>query len=144
MDIQYTNAQNVKDGAIRGMTFLHYSGVQRNLHNPLKSAYHTGADEEAWTDGVQKTGVLSVPIALPSSEGFSMWKMQSCSENTYICSLSNVRRTAVTSSVQIICCWRPLAQYCLHGTLRSSSCIRAVVQVQNDRRPRAVPRHGYE
>ena len=31
------------------------------------------------------------------------------SENTSICSLYNVRRTA-TSSVQIKCCWRPLAQ----------------------------------
>ena len=58
------------------------------------------------------------------------------------CSLCNVRRTAVTSSVQIRCCWRPLAQYCLHGTLRPWSCIRVVVQVRNDRRPRASPRQG--
>ena len=59
-----------------------------------------------------------------------------------ICSLCNVRRTAVTSSVRIIrCCKRPLAQYCLHRTLRPSSCIRVVVQVQNDRRPCGVPRH---
>ena len=61
---------------------------------------------------------------------------------TYICSLCHVRRTAVTFSLQVRCCWRPLAQYRLHGTLRSSSCIRVVVQVRNDRRPRAVPRHG--
>ena len=38
-----------------------------------------------------------------------------------ICSLCSVRRAAVTSPVQIIrCCWRPLAQYCLHG-LRAAS-----------------------
>ena len=35
-----------------------------------------------------------------------------------ISSLCSVRRAAVTFPVQIIrCCWRPLAQYCLHGTL---------------------------
>ena len=45
----------------------------------------------------------------------------------YICSLCNACRTAVTSSVQIIC-WRELAQCCLHSTLRPSSCIRVVVQ----------------
>ena len=33
-----------------------------------------------------------------------------------ISSLRSVRRAAATSSVQIIrCCWRPLAQYCLHS-----------------------------
>ena len=34
-------------------------------------------------------------------------------------SLCNVHRTAVTSSVHIRCCWRPLAQYYLLCTLRS-------------------------
>ena len=28
----------------------------------------------------------------------------------HVCSLCNVRCTAVTSSVQIICCWKPLTQ----------------------------------
>ena len=37
-----------------------------------------------------------------------------------------------TSSVHIRCRWRPLAQYCLHGTLRPSSCTRVVVQARND------------
>ena len=38
----------------------------------------------------------------------------------HICSFCIVRRAAVTSSVHIIrCCWRPLAQYCLHGPLRA-------------------------
>ena len=51
----------------------------------------------------------------------------------HICSLSNVRRAAVTSSVSIIGCrWRSLAQYCLHGTWRPSSCIRVVEQARND------------
>ena len=44
----------------------------------------------------------------------------------------------VTSSVQIRCHWRPLAQRCLHGTLRPASCIRVVVQAPHDRRPHAV------
>ena len=45
----------------------------------------------------------------------------------HIYNLCNVRHAAVTSSVHIIRCrWRPLAQYYLHGTLRSSSCIRVV------------------
>ena len=60
----------------------------------------------------------------------------------HIWSLCNLRHTAVTFSVQIICFWRPLAQYCFHGTLRPSSYIRVVVQARNDQRPRAVPRHG--
>ena len=41
--------------------------VQQDLHNPLKSAYHTVVDEEEWVghvDGVHKTGILSVPLAL--------------------------------------------------------------------------------
>ena len=51
----------------------------------------------------------------------------------HICSLCNVRRAPVTSSIYIIRCrWRPLAQYCLHGMLRPSSCIRVVVQARND------------
>ena len=50
-----------------------------------------------------------------------------------ICSLCNVPRAAATSSAQISrCCWRPLAQYCLRGTLRPSSCIRVAVQARND------------
>ena len=61
----------------------------------------------------------------------------------HTCSLCDVRRTAVrSSSVQIRCCWRPLVRYCFHGTLPPWSCIRLVVQVLNNRRPRAVPRHG--
>ena len=56
-----------------------------------------------------------------------------------ICSLCNVRRAAVTSSVQIIiCCWRPPAQFCLHYTLRPSSCIHVAVQAPNDWRPRNI------
>ena len=50
----------------------------------------------------------------------------------HICSFCNVRRTAVTSSVQVTCCWRSLLQWCLHGTLRPSICIRLVVQVRNE------------
>ena len=47
-----------------------------------------------------------------------------------ICSLCNVCCAAVTSSLQIIrCCWKLLAQYCFHGTLRPSSCIRVAVHV---------------
>ena len=61
----------------------------------------------------------------------------------HICSFCNVRRTAViTSSGQIMWCWRLLAQYCLHGPLRPSSCIRGLVQVRNDQILCAVPRHG--
>ena len=62
----------------------------------------------------------------------------------HICSLCNVHRTPVTSSVHIRFCWRSLAQCCLHVTLRPWSCIRVVAQARNDRRPRAVPRHGYK
>ena len=51
----------------------------------------------------------------------------------HIGSLCNVRRATVTSPVQTVrCCWRPLAQYCLHGTLQPLSCIRVVVQARND------------
>ena len=53
----------------------------------------------------------------------------------HICSLRNVRREAVTTSavhIIIICRWRPLAQYCLHGTLRPLSYIRVDVQARND------------
>ena len=54
-----------------------------------------------------------------------------------------MRRTAFTSSVHIRCCWSPLAQYCLHGTLQSASYSRrVVVQARNNRRQLAVPRHG--
>ena len=37
------------------------------------------------------------------------------------------------------CCWRPLAQSCLHGTVRPASCICVVEQAPHDRRPRAQP-----
>ena len=36
--------------------------VQQDLHNALKSVYHTVPDEKGWVDhvdGVQETGVLS-------------------------------------------------------------------------------------
>ena len=60
----------------------------------------------------------------------------------HVCNLRNVLCTAVTSSVQILYCWRSLTTYCLHGTLRPSSCIRVDAQARNDRRPRAGQRHG--
>ena len=52
----------------------------------------------------------------------------------HICGVCNVRRAAITPSVQIVrCCWRPLAQYYLRGTLRPSSYIHVVVQAaRND------------
>ena len=46
--------------------------------------------------------------------GCSTWKMQSCPENTSVAFFCNVRRTAVTSSVQTIC-WRPLALFVFLG-----------------------------
>ena len=52
-----------------------------------------------------------------------------------------VQSVTVTSSLQIRCCWRPLAQRCLHGTVWPASCIRVAVQAPHDRRPLAVPCH---
>ena len=34
--------------------------VQQDLHNSLKSAYYTEADEEGWAYGIQKTGILAL------------------------------------------------------------------------------------
>ena len=63
-----------------------------------------------------------------------------CPESTHIASAAC--RTAVTYSVHLISCWRPLAQHCLHVMLRPASCIRVVVQTRNGRRLRAVASHG--
>ena len=49
----------------------------------------------------------------------------------HICTLCNVGRAAVTSSIHSIR-WRPLAQCCSHGTLRPLSGIHVVVQARND------------
>ena len=59
-------------------------------------------------------------------------KMQSCPENKSVAFATYVVQQ-FTSSVYIIRCrWRPLAQQCLHGTLRPSSFVRVVVQARND------------
>ena len=52
----------------------------------------------------------------------------------HITSFCNVLRALVyvVGTHNIRCRWRPLAQYCLHGTWWPSSCIRVVVQARND------------
>ena len=52
----------------------------------------------------------------------------------HVCSFCNVLRALVyvLGAHNIRCRWRSLAQYCLHGTWRPSSCIRVVVQARND------------
>ena len=76
----------------------------------------------------------------------SMTKMQSCFSTTgeHSCRLCNASYSyyLFMPSVQIRCCWGPLAQQrSLHGALRASSCIRVVVQAPHDRRPRLGPCH---
>ena len=95
---------------------------------------------------VRGQGNIYFPCSADHKQDWQPYPVDPYSASLYVmtiqtytyCSLYNVRRTAVTFSVQIRCCPRPFTQYCLHGTLRPSSCIRVVVHFQNDRRPRAA------
>ena len=78
-----------------------------------------------------------ISLSLHSFWGMLYVEDAIASREQSICSLWNMRRTAITSSVQIRCCWRSLAQYtvCMACWGLRAAFICVVVQVRNDPRP---------